>query len=152
MLLTNDDENNIMACVLAEKNNPNKRTIALVNKQNYSLLQSSLKIDDLVDPRLTTISTILKHVHKGTIETVYTLLDGEYEFIEAKILDNSELLNKQIKDSNLPEDIRIGAIVRKDQVIIPRSNFIFEKDDLVVLLAKREQLKEVENIFSISSI
>ena len=54
--------------------------------------------------------------------------------------------------SNLPEDIRIGAIVRKDQVIIPRSNFIFEKDDLVVFLAKREQLKEVESIFSVSSI
>ena len=74
--------------VLAEKNNPNKRTIALVNKQNYSLLQSSLKINDLVDPRLMTISTILKHVHKGTIETVYTLLDGEYEFIEAEVLAN----------------------------------------------------------------
>ena len=74
--LTNDDEDNIMVSVLAEKNNPNKRTIALVNKANYSLLQSSLRINDLVDPRLTTISTILKHVHKGTIETVYTLLDG----------------------------------------------------------------------------
>ena len=63
-----------------------------------------------------------------------------------------KLLNKKIRDSNLPEDIRIGAIVRKDKVIIPRSNFIFEKDDLVVFLAKREQLKEVENIFSVSSI
>ena len=41
--LTNDDEDNIMVSVLAEKNNPNKRTIALVNKQNYSLLQSSLE-------------------------------------------------------------------------------------------------------------
>ena len=48
---------------------------------------ASLKIDDLVDPRNTTISTILKHVHKGTIETVYTLLDGEYEFIEAEVLE-----------------------------------------------------------------
>ena len=61
-------------------------------------------------------------------------------------------IHKKIKDSNLPEDIRIGAIVRKDQVIIPRSNFVFEKDDLVVFLAKREQLKEVESIFSVSSI
>ena len=52
--LTNDDEDNIMVSVLAEKNNPNKRTIALVNKKNYSLLQTSLKINDLVDPRLTT--------------------------------------------------------------------------------------------------
>ena len=47
---------------------------------------------------------------------------------------------------------RIGAIVRKNKVIIPRSNFIFEKDDLVVFLAKREQLKAVENIFSVGSI
>ena len=150
--LTNDDEDNIMVSVLAEKNNPNKRTIALVNKQNYSLLQSSLKINDLVDPRLTTISTILKHVHKGTIETVYTLLDGEYEFIEAEILETSELISKSIKESNLPKEIRIGAIVRKKEVIIPKSDFIFEKKDLVVFLTKREHLEKVESLFRISSL
>ena len=95
--LTNDDEDNIMACVLAEKSGPDKSTIALVNKRNYSLLQSSLKINDLVDPRMITVSTILKHVHKGTIETVYSLLDGEYEFIEAEVLETSELINKTLK-------------------------------------------------------
>jgi trk system potassium uptake protein TrkA len=150
--LTNDDEDNIMVSVLAEKNNPNKRTIALVNKQNYSLLQSSLKIDDLVDPRLTTISTILKHVHKGTIETVYTLLDGEFEFIEAEILETSELISRSIKDSNLPKEIRIGAIVRSKEVIIPKSNFIFEKKEVVVFLTKREHLEKVESLFRISSL
>ena len=152
LALTNDDENNIMACVLAEKTGSQKRTIAIVNKSNYSLLQKSLNIDDLVDPRMTTVSRIMEHVHKGTIGTVYSLLDGEYEFIEAKILDKSDLVNKTIKDSNLPEEIRIGAVVRKDEVIIPRSDFIFEKNDLVVFLANREQLQEVESIFRISSI
>ena len=150
--LTNDDEDNIMVSVLAEKNNPNKRTIALVNKQNYSLLQSSLKINDLVDPRNTTISTILKHVHKGTIETVYTLLDGEYEFIEAEVLETSELISKSIKDSNLPKEIRIGAVVRNKEVIIPKSDFKFEKKDLVVFLTKREHLEKVESLFRISSL
>ena len=141
-----------MACVLAEKTSTNKRTIAIVNKSNYSLLQSSLNIDDLVDPRMTTVSRIMEHVHKGTIGTVYSLLDGEYEFIEAEILEKSELLNTKIKDSNLPEHIRIGAIVRKEKVIIPRSTSVFEKGDLVVFLAKREHLKEVESIFRVSSI
>jgi len=150
--LTNDDEDNIMVSVLAEKNNPNKRTIALVNKQNYSLLQSSLKINDLVDPRLTTVSTILKHVHKGTIETVYTLLDGEYEFIEAEVLETSELISKSIKDSNLPKEIRIGAVVRGKDVVIPKSDFKFEKKDLVVFLTKREHLEKVESLFRISSL
>ena len=60
--------------------------------------------------------------------------------------------NKKIKDSNFPEFIRIGAVLRKKNVIIPRSDFMFEKDDLVVFLAKREQLKEVEDIFSVSAI
>ena len=152
LALTNDDENNIMACVLAEKSGQKKRTIAIVNKSNYSLLQKSLNIDDLVDPRMTTVSRIMEHVHKGTIGTVYSLLDGEYEFIEAKILEKSELLNKKLKESNLPEDIRIGAVVRKEKVIIPRSDFSFEKDDLVVFLTNRERLKEVESIFSVSSI
>jgi trk system potassium uptake protein TrkA len=152
LALTNDDEDNIMACVLAEKYSSDKRTIAIVNKSNYSLLQKSLNIDDLVDPRMTTVSRIMEHVHKGTIETVYSLLDGEYEFIEAEILEKSELLNKSIKDSNLPEHIRIGAVLRADKVIIPKSDFVFEKDDLVVFLAKRELLQEVESIFRLTSI
>jgi len=152
LALTNDDEDNIMVCVLAEKYSPAKRTIAIINKPNYSLLQKSLNIDDLVDPRMTTVSRIMEHVHKGAIETVYSLLDGEYEFIEAEILEKSELLNKSLKDSNLPENIRIGAVLRSGKVIIPRSNFVFEEEDLVVFLAKRELLKEVENIFRLSSI
>jgi trk system potassium uptake protein TrkA len=101
---------------------------------------------------MTTVSRIMEHVHRGTIGTVYSLLDGEYEFIEAKISDKSEIINKKIKDSNLPEDIRIGAIIRKDIVMIPKSNFIFEKNDLVVFLVKREELKAVESIFSVGAI
>ena len=138
--------------MLAEKTGLKKRTIAIVNKSNYNLLQDSLNIDDLVDPRLTTVSRIMEHVHRGSIGTVYSLLDGEYEFIEAKISEKSELINKKIRESNLPEDIRVGAIIRKDKVIIPRSNFTFEKDDLVVFLAKREELKAVESIFSLGTI
>ena len=149
--LTDDDEDNIMTCVLAEKYTPSKRTIAIINKHNYNLLQESLKIDDLVDPRMATVSTIMKHVHMGTIDTVYSLLDGQYEFLEAKILESSDLVNKSIKDSNLPEEVRIGAIVRKNKVMMPKSNFVFEKEDIVVVLSKREQLKEVEDIFRITS-
>ncbi len=127
LALTNDDEDNLMVSVLVEKFSKDKRTMALINKPNYSLLQNSLKIDDLIDPRMNTVSSILKHVHKGTIETAYTILNGEFEVIEAEIIDSSELINKELKNSNLPDDIRIGAILRKDNIIIPTSKFIFEK-------------------------
>ena len=150
--LTNDDEDNLMASVLVEKFSKDKRTMALINKPNYSLLQSSLKIDDLIDPRMTTVSSILKHVHKGSIETAYTILNGEYEVIEAEIIETSELINKELKNSNLPDEIRIGAVLRKDEIIIPRSNFVFKNKDIVVFLAKRDQLSIVENMFRLSSV
>ena len=158
LALTNDDEDNLMVSVLVEKfakdqkKIDNKRTMALTNKPNYSLLQSSLKIDDLIDPRMTTVSSILKHIHKGTIETAYTIMNGEYEVIEAEIIETSELINKELKNSNLPDEIRIGAVLRDNKVIIPRSNFVFQKDDKVVFLAKKESISVVENIFRISSI
>ena len=152
LALTNDDEDNLMVSVLVEKFSQNKRTMALINKPNYSLLQSSLKIDDLIDPRMNTVSSILKHVHKGTIETAYSILNGEYEVIEAEIINTSELINKELKNSNLPEEIRIGAILRGEDIIIPRSNFVFKKEDIVVFLAKRDHLSVVENMFRISSI
>ena len=152
LALTNDDEDNLMVSVLVEKFSKDKRTMALINKPNYSLLQNSLKIDDLIDPRMNTVSSILKHVHKGTIETAYTILNGEFEVIEAEIIDSSELINKELRNSNLPEDIRIGAILRKNDIIIPSSKFIFEKKDIVVFLAKRDQLSLVERLFQISSI
>jgi len=152
LALTNDDEDNLMVSVLVEKFSKDKRTMALINKPNYSLLQSSLKIDDLIDPRMNTVSSILKHVHKGTIETAYSILNGEYEVIEAEIIETSELINKELKNSDLPDEIRIGAVVRGNDIIIPRSNFVFLKEDIVVFLAKRDQLPIVENMFRISSI
>jgi len=151
LALTNDDEDNLMVSVLVEKFSKEKRTMALINKPNYALLQSSLKIDDLIEPRMNTVSSILKHVHKGTIETAYTILNGEYEVIEAEIIETSELINKELNNSNLPDGIRIGAILRGEDIIIPRSNFIFKKEDIVVFLAKRDQLPVVENMFRISS-
>ena len=158
LALTNDDEDNLMVSVLVEKfakdekEIDDKRTMALVNKPNYSLLQDSLKIDDLIDPRMNTVSSILKHIHKGTIETAYTIMNGEYEVIEAEIIETSELINKELKNSNLPDEIRIGAVLRDDKIIIPRSNFVFQKDDKVVFLAKKDSISVVENIFRISSI
>ena len=158
LALTNDDEDNLMVSVLVEKfvkdqkNIENKRTMALINKPNYSLLQSSLKIDDLIDPRLNTVSSILKHVHKGTIENAYTISNGEYEVIEAEIIETSELVNKELKNADLPDQIRIGAVLRDKKVIIPKSNFIFQTDDKIVLIVKKDTISVVENLFRLSSV
>ncbi len=150
--LTNDDEDNLMVGVLVEKFSQNKRTMVLTTKPNYSLLQNSLKIDDLIDPRMNTVSSILKHVHKGTIESAYSILNGEYEVIEAEIIETSDLINKELKNADLPDEIKIGAVLRGKEVIIPRSSYVFKKNDVIVFIAKKDQIPLVENIFRISAV
>tara|TARA_B100000401_G_scaffold427835_1_gene359825 strand:- start:136 stop:1509 length:1374 start_codon:yes stop_codon:yes gene_type:complete len=150
--LTNDDEDNLMVGVLVEKFSQNKRTMVLTTKPNYSLLQSSLNIDDLIDPRMNTVSSILKHVHKGTIESAYSILNGEYEVIEAEIIETSDLVNKELKNADLPDEIKIGAVLRGKEVIIPRSNYIFKKNDIIVFIANKDQIPLVENLFRISAV
>ena len=150
--LTNDDEDNLMVGVLVEKFSQNKRTMVLTTKPNYSLLQSSLNIDDLIDPRMNTVSSILKHVHKGTIESAYSILNGEYEVIEAEIIETSDLINKELKSAELPDEIKIGAVLRGKEVIIPRSSYIFKKNDILVFIAKKDQIPLIENIFRISAV
>ena len=94
------------------RKNRSKRTIAIVNKTNYNLLQDSLNIDDLVDPRMTTVSRIMEHVHKGSIGSVYSFIGRRIRIYRGKkISEKSELVNKKIRDPNLPEDIRVGAII-----------------------------------------
>ena len=56
----------------------------------------------------------------------------------------------EIKNTNLPEEIRIGAVLRNKKVIIPRSDFIFQKDDSVVFIAKNDSIPTVESIFRLS--
>ena len=147
--LTDDDEVNIMSALLSKKKGI-KRTISIANSSNYALLQSSLKLDDIVDPRMTTVSTILKHVHKGKIESVYTLDNGDYEVIEAKILESSELLNISLTKADIPEGIKIGLIVRGKEVIVPKKDTVFSLNDKVILLSSRENLPKVESLFKIS--
>jgi len=99
---------------------------------------------------MNTVSSILKHIHKGTIENAYTISNGEYEVIEAEIIETSELISKELKNSNLPSEIRIGAILRDNKVIIPRSDFKFQKDDRVVFIAQKDSISIVENLFRLS--
>ena len=91
LALTNDDEDNLMVSVLVEKfakdqkDIDDKRTMALINKPNYSLLQSSLKIDDIIDPRMNTVSSILKHIHKEILKMASLIPNVDKELIKLEI-------------------------------------------------------------------
>ena len=73
--VTDDDETNILASLLAKKHGA-KRAITLINKKTYEPLVAPLGIDVVVSPSNITVSTVLQHVRRGRIHSVHTLRDG----------------------------------------------------------------------------
>ena len=117
--LADDDEVNILASLLAKRLGC-QRAITLVNNTGYGPLLTSLGIDAVVNPRASTVSTILQHVRRGRIRAVHSLRDGVAEVIEAEALQTSPLVGIPLRDVEFPSGMIIGGILRGEKVIIPR--------------------------------
>ncbi|NQV43867.1 MAG: Trk system potassium transporter TrkA, partial [Rhodospirillales bacterium] len=146
--VTNDDETNILASLLAKRYGC-KRAITLVNKSVYEPLVGSLGVDVAVNPRNITVSTILQHVRRGRIHSVHTLREGFGELIEAEALETSDLVGTPLRDIDLPQGVLLGAIVRGEEVIVPRGDTIIQAKDRVVLFATSKSVQKVEKMFSV---
>ena len=146
--LTNDDEVNILASLLAKREGCQK-AITLINNQNYGPLISSLGIDVVVNPRATTVSTILQHVRRGRIRALHSLRDGAAEVVEAEALETSSLVGRPLRDCDLPDGMIVGAVVRGSAVMIPRGDTVIQTHDRVIMFVLREQVKKLEKMFAV---
>jgi trk system potassium uptake protein TrkA len=146
--VSNDDEGNILASLLAKRYGC-QRAITLINKTTYAPLVTTLGIDAVVSPRAITVSTILQHVRRGRIRAVHSLREGFAELIEAEAMETSPLVGTPIRDVRLPAGVLVGAIVRGDEVIIPRPSTVIKPNDRVIVLAALGQVKRVEKMFSV---
>jgi len=146
--VTNDDQVNILASLLA-KGEGCERAITLVSDTVYRPLMSSLGIDVFIDPRATTVSTILHHVRRGRIRNLHSLPAMGAEVLEVEAMETSQIVGKSILDLELPQGVLFGALVRDDDVIIPRGETVIQKDDRVILFSLVDQIKKVEQLFSV---
>ncbi|MEL6111778.1 MAG: Trk system potassium transporter TrkA [Pseudomonadota bacterium] len=147
--LTNNDQVNILASVVGKKEGA-RRALTLVNEEDYSAVGDAVGIDRTIDPRATTVSSILQHIRKGRIKGLYSLFDGSAEIIDAVALETSPLVGKPLSEAGLPDGVIVGAIYRDGEVIINQPDFVVQAGDRIVLMALREHVRAVEQMFRVS--
>jgi trk system potassium uptake protein TrkA len=148
LALTDDDKTNILACVRA-KTEGAKLVVALVNDPSLIGLTGPMGIDAYVNPRSTTVSSILRYVRHGRIRAVYSIGDGEAEVIEAQVLGTSAIAGRAIRDTDLPEASLIGLIRKGDKVVVPKGDTRLAEGDVLTIFAMRDQVAEVERLFQV---
>jgi trk system potassium uptake protein TrkA len=147
--LTNNDQVNILSSVMA-KGLGCKANLVLLNDPAYHGLSKTLGVDAYVNPRSVTISRILQHVRRGRIRAVHSVEQGQAEIIEAEALETSPLVGPPLRDLDLPEGTRIGAIYRDGEVITPSGSTRIKPKDRVVIFAVERAVKQVEQMFRVS--
>jgi trk system potassium uptake protein TrkA len=146
--ITADDKINILASLLAKKMGAGQ-TMALINSTSYSNIVSSLGIDSVISPQSLTASSILQHVRRGRIRSIYSLRDGFGEIIEAEAISTSNVLGKTVEDINMSRSLMIGAIIRNDQILMPREGTIIKVHDRVILMVTSPAVKRFEKLFAV---
>lgn len=151
--MTNDDEANILSAMLAKQMGAGK-VMSLINRSAYVDLVQSGIIDIAISPNLVTIGALLTHVRRGDIVAVHSLRRGAAEAIEAVAHGdrrNSKVVGRMIEEIKLPPEVSIGAIVRRDQVIIAHHDTIVQAEDHIILfLSDKSKIQEVEQLFQVA--
>lgn len=150
--LTNDDEANILSSMLAKRLGARK-VLSLINRAAYVDLVESGSIDIALSPQQATIGSLLAHIRRGDIVAVHSLRRGAAEALEAVAhgdKDSSMVVGRRLDEIDLPPGTSIGAIVRKDEVIIVHRDTVIEAEDHVILfLTNKRHIKEVERMFQV---
>jgi trk system potassium uptake protein TrkA len=149
LAVTDDDKTNLLVAVRAKQAGA-AMSIALVNDPTLAPLMGPLDIDAYINPRATTVSSILRHIRHGRVRRIYSVGDAEAEVIEAQILSTSPMTGRQIREIEFPEGVLVGAVMKGDKVVKPTGELRLEAGDFVALFAMSSDVREVERLLQVS--
>ena len=149
LALTDDDKTNLLAAIRA-KSMGCPLAICLINDPSMVPLLHAMGIDAYVNPRATTVSSILRHIRHGRVRGVYSIGDAEGEVIEAQVMSTSTIAGQYIRDIEFPEGVLVGAVRKGSKILKPSGSLRIEEGDHVVLFALAADVGEVERLLQVT--
>lgn len=148
LAVTDDDKVNLLAAVRA-KTLGCPFAICLINDPSLGALVEPLGVDAYIDPRATTVSSILRHIRHGRVRTVYSVGDAEAEVIEAEVLSTSPMAGKRLRDIDLPEGAIVGALQKGTELVRIAGDTRIDEGDIMVIFALAQVVPEVERLLQV---
>ena len=149
LAVTDDDKTNILAAVRAKQAGC-QMAISLINDPTLVPLMGALDIDAYINPRATTVSSILRHIRHGRVRAIYSIGDAEAEVIEAQVLGTSPIAGRLVRDIEFPEGVLVGALMKGEKVVKPTGDTKVDEGDVILLFAMAGDVPEVERLLQVS--
>lgn len=152
--VTSGDELNILCCLVAKKLGA-KQTIARVRNPEYSkqilMMRDELGLSMTVNPELETAREISRMLRFPYAIKVDTFANGKVDLVELKVEDKSNLVGLKLQSLRTKYQIHVlvCAVLRNNEVVIPRGDFAFEAKDKLYITSDPKQITKFFKCFNI---
>jgi trk system potassium uptake protein TrkA len=143
LALTDHDHDNLIACQIAIHQFDIPRTIALVNNPDNEVLFRKLGIS--VAFSATRILAGLLEAETGVmaITDMMSLAQGKIHMMEYHLPEDSPVAGQSLMELQLPPDCLITAIIRNEDVLVPRGATLLQAGDRLILMARTEAFDDL---------
>jgi trk system potassium uptake protein TrkA len=132
--VTGDDEDNLIICQLAKERFKVGRTVGRVNNPDNEHTFSELSIDVPVDSTKIIAKIIEEEVSFSDFVNLMSFKRGKLAIVRVDLPEDSPVINKEVKDIQLPADSVLVSIVRGEEVIVPKGETVLKAGDDVIAL------------------
>ncbi len=146
--VTGDEESNVLISLLG-KDLGAKKTITRVSKLSYMPVVSALGLDTVINPRMTAVREILHYIRKGRIISVAPLREEQAEAMEAEALETSDIVNVPLSKVRFPRGAIVGAVIRGEEIIIPRGSTVIRPRDRLIIFASQKVIPQLEKLLTV---
>ncbi|MFO7632196.1 MAG: Trk system potassium transporter TrkA [Caldilinea sp.] len=144
--VTGDDENNIIATLLARRQEV-MRTIALVNRVAYLPILPSIGLDTVISKQMLTVNAVQQFIQHRQVAAIANLPGIEGQMIEYIARKGSRVTQRRLSDLKFPRAAVIGAILRNESVFIPDGDTQIRPDDRTVVFVMPEAMFDLDRLF-----
>jgi len=144
--LTDNDQQNILACVAARRRGIRK-TIAQVENLDYFDMADDLDIGTIINKKMIAASHIYRMLLKGDVDNVKMLTIGNADVAEFVVKPGSQVTRKKVMDLHFPNGVNIGGMSREGHSMLVSGPTQLQAGDKVVVFCTGNTLKKLDKFF-----
>lgn len=143
--LTSQDQDNLVSCQICKRIFHVKKTVSLVSDPQKTEFFHQMGVDSVVCAISAVTSIIQQQAFIDEMVNIIPVGFGKVQIVEVPIPGESPISGKKLWEINLPKEVVVGCILRRDQAIIPRGDTrVTSGDTLVIIAGNGQELAAVQ--------
>jgi len=157
LAVTDSDEINLVACLITNLLSPTTKKLARIRNSDFDAYHDSFRnqiphIDTVINPEIEVVNTIRKLVDVPDAQDIGDFVDGKVKYVGIRLNKHSPIAGMRLIDfhDKFGEDRPlIAAIIRNNEVIVPRGSHKIEHGDLIYFVCETQKLEKTLKLFGI---